>query len=347
MFRIKYTEIIGNPTKLNREFIGCPPNEYSDIFDRFTSMYAIKTLIVDDELHKRPLKPKAERVCRFCKTTYGKDGEKFKSLAHLLPHLIGNENLFSDFECDKCNSLFGKYENNLAYFLGVSRAMSIENAKKGKLKFKSPDKTFIVNKDEESDVPKLRIESHEEENDHFTLDHENKKVTFHTKRHSYNPHKVWKSFLKMGLSILPDQYVDDYELAFAILKSKKKNNEKDNPIYKMNMYVHPGPAFPSPLVILFERKNKADLAPMHIACIMFQNYTYQMVLPFSKQDKELYNGKTVITIPVMPPFIDKHFAAKFGMPKGHFLNFNLDELKKNEKHDITYTFDSYTDTRFS
>lgn len=336
----------GEPLKLSREFIGNPIDEFADMFDRFANLYGIKVLLPDDEFHRSPLKPKKDRACRFCKATYSKS-EKFKSLAHLLPSLIGNSNLFSDFECDNCNNFFGSYENELANFLGIARIINVENAKKGTLKFKSPDKTFVVMKDEEAVTPKLRIESHEEENDHFTLDPSNKKVTFHTKRHSYNPYKVWKSFLKMGLSILPEKYVEDYEIAFAILKSKRKNEEQDNPIYKMNMYVHPGPPFPSPLAILFERKSKDDLIPMHVACIMFHNYTYQLVLPFSKQDKDLYNGETLITVPTMPPFIDKHFAARFGMPKGQMLNFNLDELKKNEKHDVTFSFDSYTDTRMA
>jgi hypothetical protein len=346
MFRIKFTEIPGDPKKLNREFIGNPIDEFVERYERFAGFYAIKNLIADDELHKRPLKHKKNRVCRFCGATYSAE-EKFKSKAHLLPELIGNKNLLSDFECDKCNSLFGRYENDLANFLGASRAFSIANAKSGGLKFKSPDKTFVVQKDFEvpKNIPKLRIESHEEINNHFTLDAENKKVTFHTIRPSYNPHHVYKAFLKIGLSLLPDEYVDDYKIAFAILRSAKKNEETDNPLYKLNIYIHPGPAFPSPMAILFEKKQKTDVIPTHIVCLMFHNYTYQLTLPLNKQDEWMFDGKKTVTVPHMPPFIDKHFAVKFGVPKGQRLNFNLDELKRNEKHDITCSFEDYTDTR--
>ncbi len=348
MFRLKFTEIPGHPGKLNREFTGNPIDEFTEMYERFTSLYAIKNLIADDELHKRPLKHPKNRVCRFCGAVYNAE-ERFKSKAHLLPELIGNKNLLSDFECDRCNSLFGKYETDLANFIGASRAFSISNARSGGLKFKSPDKTFIVQKDLEGprSVPKLRVESHEEINDHFTLDAENKKVTFHTTRPSYNPHHVFKALLKMGLSVLPAEYVDDYKIAFAILRSTKKNEETDNPLYKLNVYVHPGPAFPSPMVILFEKKQKTDAIPTHIVCIMFHSYTYQLILPLNKQDKWMFDGEKTITVPNMPPFIDKHFAAKFGIPKGHRLNFNLDELKRNEKHDITCSFEDYTDTRLS
>lgn len=348
MFRLKYSEIPGETNKLNREFIGNPIDEFIEMYERFVSLYAIKNLIADDKLHKRPLKPKKERKCRFCNAGYSPE-ENFKSKAHLIPELIGNKNLFSDFECDKCNALFSKYENDLANFLGASRAFSIANAKSGKVKFKSPDKTFIVQKDYEAkdEIAKLRIESHEEENNHFTLDAESKKITFHTVRASYNPHSVYKAFLKMGLSVIPDELVDDYKIAFAMLRSKKKNEESDNPLYKLNLYIHPGPAFPSPMVILFEKKDKTALMPMHIVCIMFHNYTYQLTLPLNNKDKWMFDGKQIVTVPNMPPFIDKHYAKKFGIPKGHRLNFNLDELKKNETHDVTFSFEDFTDTRLS
>ena len=346
MFRLKFTEIPGNPEMINREFIGNPIDEFIEVYERFTSFYAIKHLIADDELHKRPLTPKKNRVCRFCGAVYS-TVERFKSKAHLLPELIGNKNLLSDFECDKCNSLFGRYENDLANFLGASRAFHISNAKSGHLKFKSPDKTFIVKKDDEvsTDEAKLRVESHEEENNHFTLDAENKKVTFHTTRPSYNPHNVYKAFLKIGLSVLPDTCITDYKIAFPILQSARKNEEADNPLFKLNLYQHPGPAFPSPMVILFEKKQKTDAVPTHIVCLMFHNYTYQLTLPFNEQDKWMFDGKKIVIVPNMPPFIDKHFASKFGIPKGNRLNFNFDELKRNEKHDITCTFEDYTDTR--
>ena len=350
MFKIKFTEIPEHPNKANLEFVGCPPEEFSERFERFAGLYGIKVLLADDELFKRPLKHRTKRICRFCKATYG-DNEKFKSVAHLIPQLIGNTHLLSDFECDKCNILFSKYETDLANFLGVARSMNIENAKKGKIKFKSPDKTFIVKKDIETEankaIPKLRLESHENVQDHFTLDKENKKVTFHTHRHSYNPYHVYKAFLKMGLSIIPDQYVEDYEIALAMLCSNKKNPTTNDPFLKLNMYSHPGPSFPSPSAILFEKKNKRDLMPMHIVCIMFHNYTYQLVLPLSKKDQSMYDGKTQITVPHMPPFIDTHFANKYGNPKGHVLNFNTDKVVKGEKNDVTFSFEDYTDTWFT
>lgn len=347
MFRIKLVPLTNEPEKYGREFIGNPLDKYSDMFDKFTGMYDLKQMISCDEWHKRTLKPKTERTCRFCKAVFSKD-EKFKSKAHLIPELLGNDYIFSDFECDRCNALFSKYENDLANFIGVARAMSRRNANAGRIKFKSPDKTFIVMKDAETpEIPKLRIESHEEENDHFTLNPDSKTVTFQTVRDAYNPHNVYRALLKIGLSLLPDASMKDYGIALSMLRGDRKNEEADNPMFKLNCYVHPGPAFPCPMALLFEKKDKTQPVPMHMVCLMFLNHTYQLALPLCKEDKWMYDGKTTITIPNMPPFIDNHFANDFGLPKEHRLNFNLDEIKKGEKHQITYSFDSFSDTRFA
>jgi hypothetical protein len=50
---------------------------------------------------KRTLKPRRERVCRFC--GLGADKTKFNKDAHAIPELLGNKHLLSDSECDACN----------------------------------------------------------------------------------------------------------------------------------------------------------------------------------------------------------------------------------------------------
>ena len=75
-------------------------------------------------------------VCRYC----GKNNSQvnFKKLAHAIPELLGNKYLFSNDECDDCNSYFDKHlENNLANFLGISRTTSQVVGKKGIPKVKS------------------------------------------------------------------------------------------------------------------------------------------------------------------------------------------------------------------
>src|SRR5574337_1753387 len=111
MFRIKLEPLTNDPETYRHEFIGNPIDKYSDMFDSFTGFYDLKQMISCDKWHKRRPKPKRERTCRFCNAVFSKD-EKFKSKAHLIPESLGNDHIFSDFECDRSNALFSKYEND-------------------------------------------------------------------------------------------------------------------------------------------------------------------------------------------------------------------------------------------
>lgn len=57
-------------------------------------------------------------VCRYCRkdatqTTFAED-------THLLPELLGANNIHTFDECDACNHLFSKYESHLATFIRPS-----------------------------------------------------------------------------------------------------------------------------------------------------------------------------------------------------------------------------------
>jgi hypothetical protein len=83
----------------------------------------------DERYVAKVLKPKKQRECLFCGGVFG--DVTFKSDAHLLSKHLGNSDLFSDFECHECNLMFGKMEDDLAKFLGISK--SLAKAKGGKM----------------------------------------------------------------------------------------------------------------------------------------------------------------------------------------------------------------------
>ncbi|WDF77125.1 HNH endonuclease [Mucilaginibacter sp. KACC 22773] len=90
-----------------------------DEMTSFHAQYNVETIISPPDEKINNLKPKAERTCRFCGVS--NDATKFKNIPHIIPQLLGNTHLVSDFECDDCNSHFGRYENDLAYSLGIMR----------------------------------------------------------------------------------------------------------------------------------------------------------------------------------------------------------------------------------
>lgn len=75
---------------------------------------------IKDKSERIYLGNKNNKVCRFCGKT--EPEVTFEKDAHAISNLLGNQMLFTYYECDKCNSKFGeKLETNLANFLGISR----------------------------------------------------------------------------------------------------------------------------------------------------------------------------------------------------------------------------------
>src|SRR5688572_6618744 len=66
----------------------------------------------DTTYSKRNLMRHTSRACRFCGRGY--PYILFSNYPHLLPQLIGNRDMYSDFECDDCNAFFSVFENDLA-----------------------------------------------------------------------------------------------------------------------------------------------------------------------------------------------------------------------------------------
>ena len=77
------------------------------------------------------------RHCRFC----GKDepAVTFKDEAHALPAAFGNTSLFSNYECDACNHLFGEgIENHLGNWTKPMRTLSRIKGRTGVPTIKNP-----------------------------------------------------------------------------------------------------------------------------------------------------------------------------------------------------------------
>jgi len=321
----------------NGEFI----DEYREAFTNFFNLYEVDNLIFHPD--KKPkLKPKTERKCRFCDEMM--PNVKFRKDAHLIPQLMGNRNLISDFECDNCNSFFSKYENDIANFMGLSRTLSFLKGQDGLPKFKNPDKNLIVGKDDESNDPKrIKIISVGLENDHFKIDQEKKELIINSVKHPYTPIKVFKVLLKIGYSLLPENELKDYENVKKLLMSDNSDSKMSgNPFFRLLGVFSPGAPFPSPLIFCCKkREDKKDITcPTRTYVIYFQNYIYQFFMPYFDGDKWMYGKDKTITLHRMPPLLDKNWIEYFGKP-GHFcLDLSSNIVKKNEEDRITMGFDA-------
>lgn len=228
------------------------------------------------------------RKCRFC----GADAPTatFRKTAHAFPQLIGNSKLISLYECDSCNEKFDKIlENNLGNYLGLERTLSGIKGKKGVPKFKSPTGKIKI-----ETTKSVSTETPSDKNENV----DKRAFQFHEIndfRASYIPRLVYKSFVKMALSIMPEKNMCHFKESVEwIMKNPEDDFLETNSLICFLSFV-PGPLpFRHISARLWIRKNQSENVPYSIFAIAFANYVCQIFIPFCDLDKHLEGQKTKI-----------------------------------------------------
>lgn len=300
----------------------------------FFDTYELET-IAGDSKTKLYLGNKDEQACRFCNRN--KNEVTFKSDAHVIPQFMGNKNLLSYFECDRCNTLFSKYEDSFANFFGITRTFSQIQGQSNKVpKYKDP-KTGLEVFLTDTGIQMTTIG----EKNVFKIDEESKSVEIITERPGYIPIHIPKTIIKIGLSLLPDDEVLDYDQARRFIIQKEKDGFFiDNTLLRIFGYFIPGPPkFRKPFVQLYRRKDEVSkLCPYRQVILYYSNYCFQMTLPFSENDIHL-QGKD-IQLPIFPLLIDKSHFEKYGEYQQLNLNLTSNEKKTGEEHRLVFSFEN-------
>lgn len=304
----------------------------------FFETYDFETIIAASET-KYYLGEKQPRACRFCKETEPK--VTFNTDAHVIPQFMGNKNLLSYFECDECNALFSKYEDSFANFFGISRTFAqIKGQSKKVPKFKDPKSGLeVILGDTGIQITTLKG------TDVFKINEEDKSLEIITERRGYVPIHITKIIIKMGLSMLQESDILDYDYARRfIIQTDKDIYFKDNNILKTFAYFIPvPPKFPKPFMQLYKKKDGIDrLCPNRQVVLYYANYCFQMILPFADSDKGL-QGKT-LDFPIFPLLIDNSHFEEFGEYQKLHFNFTSNEKQGGEEHKISFSFDSIEKT---
>lgn len=316
-----------------------PPKELEGELKVFFEDYFIDDIIFHPD--KKPsLKQKKERVCRFCSRTM--PNVTFRKDAHTIPQLTGNRNMVSDFECDTCNSLFSKYETQLAYFLGVSRSLSFLKGLEGLPKYKTPDKKLIVEEDKIDN--KIKIISDGLDNNHWEIDEENRKIKIFSVKHPYIPIDVFKSLIKMGLCYIDDENIPHLQSVFKILQTKEHDNKiAGNPVFRLYIHLFAGPAIPIPIIYKMRRKEDAahEFCPFYCFIIYFGNYIFQFFIPYYTHDADVIKKHGKVHLPTCPPLLGKSRCEYFGIPKRGVFDLSGTDKVVRENQVITMSFDSF------
>lgn len=262
------------------------PASYKEKADVFFQSYKIEKEIGCPTEKIKGLKEKKLRVCRFCHKRYPL--VTFSKDAHIISELLGNRYLVSDFECDECNSKFGKYESDFANFLGIARTVQSIKGKKIP-KFKSADKKFSAESvTDPQDGNVIKLKRFDPNNATFTFDKEKLQTVVAYQKGPYTPLKVYKAILKMALSIIDEKHLNDYSFALEYL-THRKHDENYRGFAFLTTYVMPlNFQFEAPAAMLFTKMNPFSEVASHVFYLSALNFIFQIMLPFNKRDAFFY-----------------------------------------------------------
>lgn len=277
------------------------------------------------------------RHCRFCNKSAPE--VTFKDEAHALPAAFGNTGLFSRYECDACNHLFGEgIENHLGNWSKPMRTMSRIKGRNGvpTIKKPGPDKGWRL---EYADSA-FRLQEYEAE-PFFELDEKNKQLRFEPHRDTYIPVAVLKGLVKIGLTLMPDIEVSNFRETYEWIRDKNHSREfvSQYPVFRTFV---PGPMRNDLIVLmLMRRRSGIDNVPYAFFTFAYGNEMLQVFLPSVSQDKCI-NGKP-ISLPAFPNpgSIDPNV---YGRPTVTVENLTGREPVKGEKVPMVFGFTSIVNT---
>lgn len=302
----------------------CSP-EFANACKKFYANYESIASYDTNQVKDVFLGDKNNQVCRFCGR---KKGEvTFKKKAHALSNLIGNNRLFSYYECDECNgNRFSKYESDFSNYMKLLHCLLQIKGKRGIPSYKSrkDDFTRVDIKDCISVLQK------EDETAIANLDKKNKIIHFKGKR-TYTPVNVYKCLLKMALTVMPDSELPEITNAMDFLMDRK--NIKGRLLVWYRQYGGISP-FPTPVTMLFKRKDERvdETVHLYMFLLAYGNFAFQFHIPFCPADKFLF-GKE-ISMPYIPTMADTINPQLLTA-----LDFSSSEKITKEEYGIDMTFE--------
>jgi hypothetical protein len=308
-------------------------NQNQEAIDFYEKHYKIvrEWFLVPGE--KQFLGEKNSRKCRFCDRS--EPQVTFRKIAHSIPESLGNKSLFSYYECDECNENFGKgIESDFGEWSKPIRAMTRIKGKNGVPRLvKKGEKRWRLEADKTGD---LRIEMMEAA-PIFSVDEEKKEITFNLTRGNYTPVAVLKTFMKIGLTLLPQIHM----YYFAMLREWVKDPNHNNGSIKIPvMYTfQPGPLPNDKLTaMLLIRKADYLVVPYAYLIIAYGNEMYQIHLPSSREA-----SSASYTLPFFPYAPSALFAPTYGNSRKALLDLSGTEKVKEVAYSFTAHYDEFSE----
>jgi len=273
------------------------------------------------------------RTCRFC----GKQSPEvtFRKVAHAIPELLGNKSIESAYECDTCNKGFGEgIENDLGNWSKPMRTLIRIRGKSGvpTLKRGGDKPGWRI----EYDQSRLNITAYEDD-PIYEVDEEKKTVTFKLRRDSYTPVAVLKAFMKIGITLLPDDEVPNFSGLMAWIRESDHSKlylNKCPVIYAFQ----PGP-MPNDFTVacILRRKQTVTGYPYAFLVLGYGNEVFQVPLPSETHDGQM-SGQSISIHPFPVP--GHPDPARYGETKRAVLDLMDCQVRKGEIVTVQMGYDS-------
>jgi hypothetical protein len=284
------------------------PFRFKDLAQTFFEQYEYETIGVCYEQERSDLKLSEHRTCRFCGKYFPE--VKFNNIAHIIPEFLGNKYFVSDFECDTCNMKLGRLDTQLANFIGMFRSIFATEGKNGIPTIDSHD-SLIQAKHENffgaSKAIKIGSTINDPSSNHF--DREKNEHVIEYRKQPYIPFDVYKSLLKMGLSLLDESEVPEYKLGFEFLRRKKMAKAVTGSLFSIIKHSVPF-RYEHTCIWLFKRKDSNSLIPPYTLILVYGSFVYQIFIPFDTKYFGQMKDKE-IDVPIFPPYYESEYSPSF------------------------------------
>jgi hypothetical protein len=265
----------------------------------------------------------ASKFCYYCGET---DISKFKGVPHLTPELLTRNDNTYNYECDTCNQFFStEYENHLTEFTRPFVVLYQCKTKKGYPKIKMPNGDSIQFKDGQLEINNLH--------NSFKIVRDKKKntATIEVPRKKFIPYKVYKSLVKIGISLLPPDKIENYRDTIQWLKNPQLDSLFNlSDLAKGYTFKLNSQKYNEPFAELYEAKqlligNTEYI--QHILIVGFANFAIQIFLPLSKEHAAIYDPTHGLALDVSPIVIAGYKSSISNTPlKAYDLAHNAEVI---------------------
>jgi hypothetical protein len=234
------------------------------------------------------LLPKDERVCRFCQK--GHPEVKFETKAHTIPQQWGRCKPINLFECDDYNGQFSKWETDFGDYFLINRALIGSKKKKGYPKYKtksstqiesiSPDKLDLSESDREKVIKKIGKDKFViliRQGNIEEVKREGNMIYFNLLRKPFRPINVYKVFLKIGLSLIPEIDLPKFTFLLKLLNSDREIPKEKEDSFSGFSIIHSQfstfkSIFEFPIVSLYKKNVQSSNFIERVMVIFFRKF---------------------------------------------------------------------------